>query len=166
MKMHLIGTAMTHNARSRTREDADFPTREETELWVALNLAQRRIYRAMDTALKSSGLPPLRWYDVLWSLERKDQAGLYAHELEKALIFEQSNLSRLLNRMIREDLVRETVCKEDRRAKVLRITAKGRRTRREMWAIYGPLIHRHLGEISDPRDQKRTASALQRLLVS
>ena len=94
--------------------------------WVALNLAQRRIYRSMDSALKANGLPPLRWYDVLWSLERSDRAGLYAYELERALIFEQSNLSRLLNRMIREGLVRETACTEDRRAKVLRITAKGK----------------------------------------
>ena len=155
---------MTSSSHSRTREVTGFPTKEETELWVALNLAQRSIYRSMDSALKSSGLPPLRWYDVLWSLERSDRAGLYAHELEKALIFEQSNLSRLLNRMIREELVRETVCTEDRRAKILRITAKGRRIRRKMWDIYGPLIHRFVAEIPDPRDQRQAASVLRMLL--
>lgn len=155
---------MASDARSRTREDGGFPTREETEAWVALNLAQRKIYRAMDTALKAEDLPPLRWYDVLWSLERSDKAGLRAFELERMLIFEQSNLSRLLTRMIGEGLVRESVCRQDRRAKVLRITAAGRRTRARMWATYGPLMHRHLGAAGTAVELRQIATALRGLL--
>ena len=149
---------------SRNREETATPTGDETALWVSLNLAQRRIYREMDAALKAADLPPLRWYDVLWSLERDKGGGLRAFELERSLIFEQSNLSRLLTRMIGEGLVRETVCRRDRRAKVLRITAAGRRTRARMWETYGPLIHRHLGAAGTPSELKRIAAALSGVL--
>ena len=144
---------------SRNREATAYPTGDETALWVSLNLAQRSIYRVMDAALKAEGLPPLRWYDVLWSLERDKGDGLRAFELERSLIFEQSNLSRLLRRMIGEGLAAESVCPEDRRGKVLRITAEGRRIRKRMWRIYGPLIKRHMREVA-ARDQRRMASAL------
>ncbi|MEH6548030.1 MAG: hypothetical protein V7701_16455, partial [Sneathiella sp.] len=65
-----------------------YPTEEETKLWVALNLSQTKIYRIIDTALKSEGLPNLRWYDVLWELERAQESGLRPFELERILIFE------------------------------------------------------------------------------
>ncbi|MGI9510565.1 MAG: MarR family winged helix-turn-helix transcriptional regulator, partial [Geminicoccaceae bacterium] len=114
MKIHLSDQNASRNfrgdsggAQSRER-DLSYPTAEETALWVAFNRAQRSIYRSMDSALKAAGLPPLRWYDVLWSLERSKEKGVRPFELEKLLIFEQSNLSRLLRRMIDAGLVEES----------------------------------------------------------
>ena len=144
---------------SRNRDAAAYPTGDETALWVSLNLAQRRIFRVMDAALKAEGLPPLRWYDVLWALERDKGGGQRAFEMERSLLFEQSNLSRLLRRMIGAGLVAESVCPQDRRGKVLRITAEGRRVRKRMWRIYGPLIKRHMRAVA-LRDQRRAAKVL------
>lgn len=140
-----------------------FPTANETALWVALNRAQRSIYRAMDSALKADGLPPLRWYDVLWAIERTKDEGVRPFELEKLLIFEQSNLSRLLHRMIDAGLVEETMFENDRRGKVLRITSKGRGIRKQMWQIYGQLIHEHMSVLPEQYDHANIASALRAL---
>lgn len=140
-----------------------YPTKEETALWVALNRAQRAIYRSIDAALKKQNLPPLRWYDVLWELERAKGAGLRPFELEKKLIFEQSNLSRLLRRLSDEGLVRELAFVDDGRGKLLQITDDGRRIRRQMWKIYGPLINQHICKVPEPRDQERIAEALKSL---
>lgn len=148
---------------SHKREIMTYPTKDETALWVALNFAQRSIYRQMDLALKAEGLPPLRWYDVLWSLERTGNAGLRAFELEKMLIFEQSNLSRLLSRMAGEGLVEESVFEDDRRGKVLRITSSGQTLRQKMWRVYGPLIHEHMGKVTDVRELNSAAGTLQRV---
>ena len=141
-----------------------YPTEEETALWVALNLAQRSVYGAMDAALKARGLPPLRWYDVLWAIERAGDGGVRPFEMERSLLFEQSNLSRLLRRMTGEGLVEESVFQDDRRGKVLRITQKGRQVRKEMWQVYGPLIHRHMGGLSDEYDLEEMALALSSLI--
>ena len=118
----------------------------------------------MDSALKAKGLPPLRWYDVLWSLERAKDKGVRPFELEKLLIFEQSNLSRLLRRMIEAGLVEESTFQDDRRGKVLVLTSKGRQRRRQMWKIYGPLIHEHMSGVSKRHDLADIASALKSLL--
>ena len=141
-----------------------YPTEEETALWVALNLAQRSVYGAMDAALKARGLPPLRWYDVLWAIERAGDGGVRPFEMERSLLFEQSNLSRLLHRMTGEELVEESVFADDRRGKVLRITRKGRQVRAEMWQVYGPLIHGHMSGLSDECDLEEMALALSSLI--
>lgn len=140
------------------------PTEEETKLWLALNLTQRTIYRAMDSALKAKGLPPLRWYDVLWELERTKSNGLRPFEIEQKLIFEQSNLSRLLRRLVGEGLVEEFEFPGDGRGKVLQITAQGRRVRKQMWKVYGPLIHKHICRIPDRDDLANVATALNSLV--
>ncbi len=170
MKIHLSDQDISSNsegdspeARSRER-DGIYPTAGETALWVALNHAQRSIYRTMDAAMKGKGLPPLRWYDVLWSLERANEKGVRPFELEKLLIFEQSNLSRLLHRMIEAGLVEESVFQSDRRGKVLAITSKGCQIRRQMWKIYGPLIHEHMSGISNRDDPEEIAGALRSLV--
>ena len=167
MKMHLSGDERKCNEDSDTspsREDR-FPTEAETALWVALNLAQRSIYVAMNAALKAEGLPPLKWYDVLWAVERSEKSGLRPSELEKSLVFEQSNLSRMLQRMIGEGLLKEAVCPQDRRGKLVRSTQKGRRVRKRMWKVYGPLIQEHMSKLSGEACLAQTTTALNRLIV-
>ena len=169
MKIHLSNQPVSRNPGARSEElqsrgrDDTYPTAEETALWVALNRAQRSIYRSMDSALKAKGLPPLRWYDVLWSLERAKGRRVRPFELEKLLIFEQSNLSRLLRRMIDAGLVEESTFQDDRRGKVLMITPKGCRIRGQMWKIYGPFIHEHMSGVSNRHDLADIASALKSL---
>lgn len=142
-----------------------YPTDEETNLWVALNRSQRAIYRAMDSELRSKGLPPLRWYDVLWELERTKQDGLRPLEIEKTHLFEQSNLSRLLQRLVNEGLVETLDFPDDGRGKVLKITTQGRQMRKRMWKVYGPLIHKHMGRITDVGELNGATSTLKALIA-
>ena len=118
----------------------DLPTAFETEIWVAMNRATRRIQSDIGAALKDAGLPPLKWYDLLWSLERHD-GQLRPYELAQDTIFEQSNLSHLSKRLAAEGLVEFGEFDSDKRGKVLKITAKGRDLRKRMWSIYGPMLH-------------------------
>ena len=143
-----------------------YPTKEETALWVAINLSQRRLYRQMDAALKAAELPPLRWYDVLWAVEQRGESGMRAFELEQGLLFEQSNLSRLLQRLVKEGLIHEAVCPEDRRGKTLTISKQGASIRKSMWEVYGPLMHQHLAGIDDSKMMVEIASHLNSLHAS
>lgn len=140
-----------------------YPNEEETALWVALNLAQRSVYRALDQELKAQGLPPLRWYDVLWAIERADKSGLRAFEIKRRLLFDQSNLSRLLRQMVQEGLVDETVFEEDRRGKTLRITAKGRKVRKQMWKLYGPRLGEQMRKVSETGAAQQVTDTLDLL---
>ena len=128
-----------------------YPSKKDTKLWVAMNFALRAISRDMESALKAEGLPGLRWYDVLWALEgAKD--GLRPFELEKKLLFEQSNVSHMLRKILSEGLVEIVAHEDDGRGKVVRITNAGRDVRKEMWRVYGPLIHKHFSKIQGQQD--------------
>ena len=66
--------------------------------WVALARAYRLAFATFEARLKAESLPPMAWYDALWELEKAGEAGLRPFELEQAMLFEQYNLSRLVER--------------------------------------------------------------------
>lgn len=125
------------------------PTTEETDLWIALNRAHRRIHLDMEARLHANGLPPLRWYDILWSIEKAGQDGVKAFELKNSLLFDQSNLSRILAKMEQQVLIEQKAWQQDRRAKILTITEAGRQLRYKMWGVYGNAIHMHMRDLLD-----------------
>ncbi len=93
--------------------------------------------------MKAAGLPSLDWYDVLWELERADGSGLRQFELQPRLLLAQYNVSRLLARMEKAELVECADCKEDGRARVVSLTKAGRAMRKRMWVVYGRAIESH-----------------------
>ena len=120
---------------------------EATEAaWIGLSRAQRVATASIEARLKAAGLPPLSWYDALWELERAGEAGLRPFELERALLFEQYNLSRLADRLEKAGLVERRAVEADRRGQMLAITPAGRDLRRRMWAVYAPAIQAAVGD--------------------
>ena len=106
----------------------------------------------------------LAWYDVLWELEKVDDAGLRPVELEARLLIQQHNLSRLLARMEKAGMVTKLRCPEDGRGLRVRLTEKGRRTRDRMWDIYRPALDDALRGLSD-EEAKTLADRLDGLGV-
>jgi len=137
------------------------PNKRETAIWVLLNRAYRQTHRDMEAELRDAGLPSLRWYDVLWGLELAGEDGVRAFELTKNLLFEQSNLSRILSQMAKQGLVRETVLEQDRRGKVLHITPEGAALRLKMWELYGPAIKRNMEALAEAGELPEFLEILQ-----
>ncbi|WP_170764952.1 MarR family winged helix-turn-helix transcriptional regulator [Ruegeria lacuscaerulensis] len=113
-----------------------------------MNRTTRIIQSDISAALKDAGLPPLKWYDLLWSIERHG-GRLRPYELAQDVIFEQSNLSHMSRRLAAEDLIEIIEHDGDRRGKVLQLTDKGRDLRKRMWAIYGPLLHEKMSAFAN-----------------
>lgn len=137
------------------------PNKRETKIWVLLNRAYRQLHRDMEAEFSAAGLPSLRWYDILWGIERSGGDGRRAFELTKSLLFEQSNLSRILAQMAKQGLIRETVCDQDRRSKVLHITEEGAALRLRMWEIYGPVLKRNMQVLAEAEDLREFLDILQ-----
>ena len=120
---------------------------EAVELaWVGLMRSQRKIFDAIEQELKQAGLPPLGWYDVMLELDRAEEGRLRPFEIEQRTLFAQPNLSRMIDRLEREGLVRREAFRDDGRGQWVVITAAGRQKRAEIWETYGAAIRRHLGE--------------------
>ncbi|MEX0303957.1 MAG: MarR family winged helix-turn-helix transcriptional regulator [Leisingera sp.] len=137
------------------------PNKYETKIWILLNRAYRQSHREMEAELRAAGLPSLRWYDVLWGIEMSGADGVRAFELTRYLLFEQSNLSRILAQMTKQGLVRESVYEQDRRGKVLHLTGEGAELRKRMWEIYGPAIKRHMEALAEAEDLSEFLDILQ-----
>ncbi|QDZ01966.1 MarR family transcriptional regulator [Nitratireductor mangrovi] len=130
--------------------------------WIALARANRRAMRLIEGRLKQAGLPQLAWYDVLWELERAGADGLRPFALERRLLFEQYNLSRLADRMAKAGLVERRACAEDGRGHMLAITEQGREMRERMWAVYRPAIAAVIGSSLSLAEKAVLAGLLDR----
>lgn len=122
----------------------DRPGEKTVTAWARLVRAHGLLMDKVQSALKTAGLPPLAWYDVLLELHRAGKTGLRQYEIGDHVLLPKHNLSRLIDRLEREALVTRTPCPEDARGNVVRISAAGSRLLKRMWPVYGSVIHRHV----------------------
>lgn len=135
------------------------PSPEAIKAWARLMRVSRQMVESAEDALKEGGLPPLAWYDVLHELAEAGEGGLRPFQLTERTLFAQYNISRLLARLEADGLVEKLPVADDGRGQTIRISAKGRETRRRMWAVYGRSIAELVGARLSP-DELDTVSAL------
>jgi DNA-binding MarR family transcriptional regulator len=114
--------------------------------WARLLKAQRTALDSVEQALRTADLPPLAWYDALLELDRAGTRGLRPFELERHLLLEQYNLSRLIDRIAKAGYVDRRACEDDGRGQIIFITAAGKGLRRRMWSVYGAAIQSAIGD--------------------
>lgn len=131
--------------------------------WTRLERAHRTALGDVQARLKQADLPPLEWYDVLLELERAGPGGLRPFELQKAILFAQYNLSRLVDRMVTAGLVGREASAADGRGQVLHITRAGRALRRRAWPIYAAAIEHAVGRHFSESEARTLATLLGRV---
>jgi DNA-binding MarR family transcriptional regulator len=136
------------------------PTEAVVKAWAGLVLAQRAAVNGIEADLKQAGLPPLAWYDVLYGLRRAQGGKLTPRDLEAAMLLEQYNLSRLLDRMQADGLVRRVPYPGDKRRQLIEITRQGRALQKRMWPTYAAAIERHVGSRITEDEARALANAL------
>jgi DNA-binding MarR family transcriptional regulator len=108
--------------------------------WPAFLRAHAVLVAEIESRLKAKGLPALETYDVLWALEQAPGQKLRMHELSNAMVVTRSNLTRLVDRLEVQELVKRERDPNDRRGAFAVLTGSGRRLRREMWPSYEATI--------------------------
>ncbi len=104
--------------------------------------------RSIEARFKAAGLPPLSWYDVLLELERAE-GRLRVGELGERLVVEPYNITRLLDRLAAEGLVKREKDASDGRVTIIVITGKGAALRRTIWPHYRGAVTDVLASLSD-----------------
>ena len=140
------------------------PNKVVIDAWVGLLRTQKAALEQIETTLKTSNLPSLAWYDVLWELEKDDPNGVRPFELEKRLLIPQYGLSRLLGRIENAGYIERAPCKEDGRGQFLFISKSGKAIRRRMWPVYANAINYAVGERLTRNEAKTLAALLRKLL--
>ena len=132
---------------------------ERLAAWRALLNAHAATTRRVEAGLKSAGLPPLGWYDVLWPLYRAPERRLRMNELAQQAVLSRTGLVRLVDRIEAAGLLRREPVPEDGRGAYAAITEAGIDTLKRMWPVYARGIEHHFLE-----PVGRDAAHLRRIL--
>jgi DNA-binding MarR family transcriptional regulator len=137
------------------------PSDAAVRAFVRLVRAQRSVVLGIERAVKDAGFPPLEWYDLLWELEREGPSR--PRDMQGRLLFPQSNLSRLIDRLEEAGLVKRGSCNEDARGQVVCITEQGKALRKRMWKAHAAAIQAMVGDRLTDKEADQLANLLDRL---
>jgi DNA-binding MarR family transcriptional regulator len=140
------------------------PSEAVVTAWARLIRAREALVAAVEGDLKAAGLTPLAWYDVLLELSRAEGGRLRPFEIERETLLAQYNLSRLLDRLEKEGLIRREPCEDDARGQWVVITDKGRAAQTRTWKVYARSIQQRVGEKLDEKSAAALAALLGRLI--
>jgi DNA-binding MarR family transcriptional regulator len=129
----------------------------------ALLNAHARITARVEAALAEAGLPPLTWYGVLWTLQRGREQRLRMGALADQVTLSRTALTRLVDRIEQDGLLRREPASEDRRGPYVVITRAGTVTLRKMWPVYERVLDNTFAATADhPRALRRQLDKLGR----
>jgi DNA-binding MarR family transcriptional regulator len=139
-------------------------TEPTIQAWARLLRAQQMLLERVEADLKHADLPPLGWYDVLIELHRAGEGRLRQFEIGDKVLLSKYNVSRLLDRLEQEKLVRREVCKEDGRGAHVAITGAGKALLRRMWPVYERAIAEYFARHLSKAEIGQLAELMQRLI--
>jgi DNA-binding MarR family transcriptional regulator len=139
------------------------PLRQPHQCLVKLARTSQSCLEAIEADLKAAGHPPLVWYDVLLELRRAPLGRLSHSEIGGKILLSKSNVTRVVDRLEAQELVRRETCREDRRSAYVVITEAGHALQKRMWPDYRASLARHLGERLSEAEAGELAALLGRL---
>ena len=137
--------------------------KEAVQAWIQLHRAHRLLIERVESSLKSGGLPPLAWYDVLLELNREKSIGLRQYEIGEKILLSKHNLSRLIDRLEKNHLVARYACTEDGRGNRVKITGEGIKKMKKMWPVYSQSIQENFGVKLDSSKLLKLRQVLKKL---
>lgn len=109
---------------------------------------------------------PLSSYDVLIELYEAPERRLRMHELAQRIVLSRSGLTRLVDRLEAEGLLRRDRSATDRRGAYAVITEQGIEALRRAWPVYAQGIVRYFAQWLSPEEAQVLETAFERILRS
>ena len=138
--------------------------RKQLRAWRVFITAHATMIDLIERELAEAGELPLSSYDVLLALVEAPSRRLRMHELAQAVVLSRSGLTRLVDRLEQDDLLRRDRSGSDRRATYAVLTLKGLRAFRRAWPIYQRGIVKHFVEYLSEEELRVLTGALERVL--
>jgi DNA-binding MarR family transcriptional regulator len=138
---------------------------EQLDAWKAFIRAQAEVLHTLSRELEADQGLPLTYYDVLAQLSFAG-GRLRMSELADAVVLSRSGVTRLVDRMERDGLVRREACPEDRRSMYAALTPKGKRALEQARPVHFQGIAEHFARHLSDDEAKTLTAALGRMAPS
>jgi DNA-binding MarR family transcriptional regulator len=150
-------------ASSRGRRNFRLST-EQLAAWRTFLRAHAHVTRRLEADLLAEQDLPLAWYDVLVQLVEAPEHRLRMTELADRVLLSRSGLTRLVDRMERDGLVRREACDSDARGLFTVLTSEGYERLRQASRTHLRGIHEYVVSRLAPDELARLGDLLSKLL--
>jgi DNA-binding MarR family transcriptional regulator len=131
--------------------------------WRAFLTAHAALVDGIERDLARAGKIPLGAYDVLLALVEAPNHRLRMRELARTVVLSRSGLTRLVDRLEAQYLLRRERSEDDRRGAYAVLTDEGYAALRATWPVYaGAIVARFARHLSHD-DARQLTAILQRL---
>lgn len=137
---------------------------EELALWRSFVRLHASVIRRIEQDLADGRLIPLTWYDVLVALYQAPNHRLRMGELKERTVLTASGITRLVERLEQQGLVRRERTEEDRRSTYAVLTREGKRAFLKAWPTYERGIDAYFVSLLGDGEQRVIRSAFERML--
>jgi DNA-binding MarR family transcriptional regulator len=146
------------NEQSQIESSESTPTREQLRSWRVFLECAFALIDILDAELQEERGLTLRWYDVLVQLEEVGGSARMS-EVASRILASKSGLTRVIDRMEAEGLVKRERPADDRRVILVSIIPKGLEALRAARAVHRRGIYEHFVQHLNARD----LAALERM---
>lgn len=129
------------------------PEQEVLRLWLRLLSCTTLIENQVSSRLRSEFETTLPRFDLMAQLARSP-AGLSMGELSQRLMVSGGNITGITDNLERDGLVERITPPEDRRAKIVRLTSKGRASFDQMAQVHATWIENWMDGLSEPEQRQ------------
>lgn len=144
----------------------DGVSEQELGAWRAFIKAHAKIIELIEMDLAEQKRVSLTTYDVLIELYEAPNRKLRLGDLTQKVILTKSGISRLIDRLEREGLLRREKSEEDKRGAYAVLTDDGENELRRAWPVYAKGIKKYFASPLDANDFQALNSAFETLRKS
>lgn len=123
--VRLVPAQNAYRVEAAERPEVEWLSPAEHDAWHLMMSVYGRVIRRLDADLQEAHQISLRDYQVLVQLSEADGAALRMAELADRLSVSPSGLTRRLDGLVREGLVKRQACESDRRGTLAVLSAAG-----------------------------------------
>jgi len=135
----------------------------ELEAWKAFLRASARVTLELDREAEATGGLPHTDHLVLIAVAESPETGIRPMDLAELASLTKSGLTRVLDRLERDDLIARRTCPSDGRGQLVVATAKGRRALRRAAPAHFRAVAAHFGDLVSPRELEVITTAMRRV---
>ena len=136
---------------------------DELAVWRAFVNSHAAVIRRIEKDLSAKRQVPLTWYYVLVALYQAPGKKLRMSELADKVVLTPSGVTRLVERLEKEGLVRRERTDEDRRGAYAVLTREGKRAFLQAWPTYAEGIQAYFLNLLNEDERRVIGECLSRI---